>query len=175
MGPRSKPTIHYEAAFEDFLRRKGLPYIAVDEAKKALFAGAKLKSFDFVVYRPEGKNLLVDVKGRKLSEKSTTLQNWTTREDIDDLRQWQEIFGEGFSAIFLFMYHLGTGTDAPIPNLRNDSLKDSFLHHQNWYSTLAISVADYREFMRPRSEAWGTVHLPTKEFRRLAKPFEEWL
>ena len=36
---RHKPVVHYEAAFEDFLRRKGLPYIAVDEAKKALFAG----------------------------------------------------------------------------------------------------------------------------------------
>src|SRR3954468_17088023 len=126
MGPRTKPTIHYEAAFEDFLRRKGLPYIAVDEAKKALFAGAKLKSFDFVVYRPEGKNLLVDVKGRKLAEKSS-LQNWTTREDIYALRQWQEIFGAGFSAIFLFMDHLGTGGDGPIPNLRDAALKDSFL------------------------------------------------
>src|ERR1043165_9765394 len=90
MGPRTKPVIHYEAAFEDYLRRKGLPYVAVDEAKKALVAGAKLKSFDFVVYRPDGKNLLVDVKGRKLSPKkrgTATLQNWTTREDIDDLRQ----------------------------------------------------------------------------------------
>jgi len=101
MGPRSKSVVHYEAAFEDYLRRKGLPYIAVDEAKKALFAGAKLKSFDFVVYRPEGKNLLVDVKGRKLVPGSASLQNWVTREDIDDLRQWQEIFGDGFSAMFI--------------------------------------------------------------------------
>lgn len=101
MGPRSKPSLHYEAAFEDYLRKNGLPYIAVDEAKKALFAGAKLKSFDFVVYRPTGQNLLVDVKGRLCPlRKSTTLQNWTTREDIDDLRQWQEIFGDGFSAVF---------------------------------------------------------------------------
>ena len=52
MGPRSKPVIRYETAFEDYLRRKGLPYIAVDEAKKALFAGAKLKARNSVVYRP---------------------------------------------------------------------------------------------------------------------------
>jgi hypothetical protein len=169
MGPRTKAVIHYEAAFEDFLRKKGLPYIAVDEAKKALFAGAKLKSFDFVVYRPNGKNLLVDVKGRKLNPAaSSSLQNWTTREDIDDLRQWQEIFGDGFSAIFLFMYHWPDRPEAA-------PLKDMFLHHEKWYGTFAISVADYREFMKPRSEAWGTVHLPAKEFRRLAKPFEEWL
>src|SRR5512141_2066258 len=100
MGPRTKESSHYEAAFEDYLRRQGLPYIAVDEAKKALFAGAKLKSFDFVVYRPQGQNLLVDVKGRKLVPAkrggTSAFQNWATREDIDDLRQWQEIFGDGF-------------------------------------------------------------------------------
>ncbi len=168
MGPRTKPAIHYEAAFEDYLRRKGLPYIAVDEAKKALFAGAKLKSFDFVVYRPEGRNLLVDVKGRKVSGTRASLQNWTTREDIDDFRQWQEIFGEGFTAMFLFMYFVpGEPEGSP--------LKDMFLHNEKWYGTLGITITDYREFMRPRSEAWGTVHMPTAEFRRLAKPFEEWL
>src|SRR5262245_13091362 len=168
MGPRTKPVIHYEAAFEDYLRQKGLPYIAVDEAKKALFAGAKLKSFDFVVYRPQGENLLVDVKGRKLSPKNGSLQNWATREDIDDLRQWQEIFGDGFSAMSLFIYpwHVRPET-AP--------LKEMMLYQEKWYGTLGISVSDYREFMRPRSEAWGTVHLPSKEFRRLARPFEEWL
>jgi hypothetical protein len=168
MGPRSKPVMHYEAAFEDYLRRNGLPYIAVDEAKKALFAGAKLKSFDFVVYRPEGKNLLVDVKGRKLAPARPSLQNWTTREDIDDLRQWQDIFGTGFSAMFLFMYHWPASPEtAPLP--------DMFLHNDHWYATLGISIADYREHMKPRSEAWGTVHLPTATFRQLAKPFDHWL
>ena len=166
MGPRTKPVMHYEAAFEDYLRQKGLPYIAVDEAKRALFAGAKLKSFDFVVYRPEGKNLLVDVKGRKLS--SPSLQNWTTREDIDDLRQWQDIFGDGFTAMFLFMFHW------PKPP-EQAPLKDLILHNEKWYGMMGISVADYREHMKARSEAWGTVHLPAKDFRRLAKPFDEWL
>jgi hypothetical protein len=50
-----------------------------------------------------------------------------------------------------------------------------FLYNDQWYGMLAISVADYREFMKPRSQAWGTVHLATKDFRRLARPFEEWL
>ena len=55
----------YEACFEDYLRTAGVPYVAVDEAKKALFAGVRLKSFDFVVYSASGANLLVDVKGRR--------------------------------------------------------------------------------------------------------------
>ena len=49
-------TVHYEAAFEGYLRHRAIPYVAIDEAKRALFANAKLKSFDFVVYsktRPE--------------------------------------------------------------------------------------------------------------------------
>lgn len=168
MGPRSKPSAHYEAAFEDFLRRKGLPYIAVDEAKKSLFADAKLKSFDFAVYRPTGKNLLVDVKGRACRSGTTSLQNWTTREDIDDLRQWQDLFGEGFLAIFLFVYHW---PDRP----ETAPFKDMFQFQERWYGMLGITVHDYREAMKARSESWGTVHMPMADFRRLAKPFEEWL
>ena len=110
----------------------------------------------------------MDVKGRKLLPERPTLQNWTTREDIDDLREWEEIFGTGFSAIFLFMYAWG-GRPEESP------LAEMFLHKDQWYGTLAVSVRDYREAMKVRSAAWGTVHLPTKEFRRLAKPFEEWL
>lgn len=168
MGPRTKATLHYESAFEDYLRRKGLPYVAVDEAKKALFAGAKLKSFDFVVYRPNGANLLVDVKGRKCSGGKSSLQNWVTREDIDDLRQWQDIFGEGFSAVFVFVYYWpGRPETAPFEEL--------FAYNEQWYATLGVSVGEYREHMKARSEKWGTVHLPAKEFRRMAKPFEAWL
>src|SRR2546423_987338 len=63
-------TVHYEAAFEAFLRERGIPYVAVDEAKKALFANAKLKSFDFVVYSKNGPNLLVDVKGRQCRDRT---------------------------------------------------------------------------------------------------------
>ncbi|MGC8552345.1 MAG: HYExAFE family protein [Phycisphaerae bacterium] len=170
MGPRSKRSSHYEAAFEDLLRKKGLPYIAVDEAKRALFSGAKLKSFDFVVYRPGGKNLLVDVKGRACQNRKGTvaLPNWATREDIDDLRQWQEIFGDGFTAMFLFLYQW---PDEP----EKSPFKDIFQFQDRWYSALAITVSDYRSAMKARSQAWGTVHLPTAEFKRLAKPFDEYL
>jgi hypothetical protein len=71
---------HYELAFEEYLRARRIPYVAVDEAKKALLpdgrlfcedhAGpeptrAALKSFDFVLYG-QGSNLLVEIKGRRL-------------------------------------------------------------------------------------------------------------
>lgn len=76
----------FREVVERFLRDNGVPYINVDEAKKALFAGAKLRSFHFVVYRPSGKNWLL----------------WAAhmRKDArEDLKQWVEIFGDGFMAV----------------------------------------------------------------------------
>ncbi len=165
MGPRSKKTSHYEAAFEEYLRHHGLPYIAVDEAKRSLFGTAKLKSFDFVVYRPSGSNLLVDVKVRTAGP-GKALANWVTRRDIDDLRQWKDIFGDGFQAIFVFMYcwH-GPSDQAPFTDL--------FCHDENWYSMLAVSLSDYRAVMRLRSESWGTVSVSADEFKKIAKPLEQ--
>ncbi len=61
----SKASAHYEAALGDYLRSRGVPYVAVDEARRSVFAGAKIKSFDFIVYPPTGPSWLVDVKGRK--------------------------------------------------------------------------------------------------------------
>src|SRR5438477_9491595 len=75
---------HYERAFEGFLGPRRIPYVAVDEARKALVpnrveglpgaggvdpAGA-LKSFDFVIYGDSGVNLLVDIKGRRVGSRT---------------------------------------------------------------------------------------------------------
>src|SRR6059058_1892979 len=101
-------SVHYEAAFEAFLRDKGIPYVAVDEAKKALFANAKLKSFDFIVYSKNGPNLLIDVKGRQSRERSKSngraFESWTNERDVTDLLQWEQVFGEGFRAVLAFVY-----------------------------------------------------------------------
>src|SRR3954467_14324865 len=99
-------SIHYEAAFEAFLREKGIPCVAVDEAKRALFATAKLKSFDFVVYSKAGPNLLVDVKGRSCRKRATRagFETWSTERDVTDLTQWAQVFGDGFNAVLMFLY-----------------------------------------------------------------------
>src|SRR5688500_20282944 len=106
--------VHYEAAFEAFLRHKGVPYIPVDEAKKALFATAKLKSFDFVVYSKNGPNLLIDVKGRLLRDRAAKrgFETWTTERDVEDLTQWERGFGDGCSAVFSFVSWIGPATTA---------------------------------------------------------------
>ena len=38
--PMADRMVHYEAAFEHYLRERGIPYVAVDEAKKAMFSNA---------------------------------------------------------------------------------------------------------------------------------------
>jgi len=71
---------------ERFLRDNGVPYISVDEAKKVLFSGGRLRSFHFVVYRNSGQNWLLYAAGLR-------------RESREDLVQWESVFGPGFVAI----------------------------------------------------------------------------
>jgi hypothetical protein len=75
--------VHYEAAFEDYLRRRGWPYIPIDEQRRASLAEARVKSFDFVVYPPGRAAWLCDVKGRKFPYEGKGgrrfWENWVTR------------------------------------------------------------------------------------------------
>ena len=57
---------HYEAAFEAYLRSRGVPYVAVDEARRSLLADfSSIKSLDYIVSAPGETTWLVDVKGRR--------------------------------------------------------------------------------------------------------------
>jgi hypothetical protein len=161
--------IHYEAAFEDYLRSKGLPYVAVDEAKKAIFAGASVKSFDFLVYSSSGPNLLVDVKGRKFPDStpggkgktSRAWENWITRQDIDGLQEWQKVFGPDFRATLVFAYWL-QGPPQRCP------FADVHLFRQKHYAFVAVSLPDYVGAARPRSAKWQTMSVPSAAFARMA-------
>jgi hypothetical protein len=72
---------------EGMLRGAGVPYIVVEEAKKALFGGQKLASFDFVIYCRDMPNWLMCCGERR-------------KEKVADMRQWRDIFGDGFKVIF---------------------------------------------------------------------------
>jgi len=163
---------HYDRAFEHFLRSNGIPYVAVDEAKRALSAGASklpLKSFDFVVYAEGKPNLLIDVKGRKhAGTTGKQLQNWVTRDDVTSMQKWSAIFGEGFEPAFAFLFWC----DSPPP----DALfLDVFEFGERWYAVLATRLADYTPTMRERSAKWDTVSIPAREFDRIAVPLNDLL
>ena len=162
-------TVIYEACFEDYLRSAGIPYVAVDEAKKALFAGVQLKSFDFVVYSRAGPNLLVDVKGRQFPYPGgRRWENWATRDDLDSLARWEEVFGSGFAGLLVFCYHLLGGTEAErfevVHAFRGES-----------YGLVAVYRSAYMDACRTRSRAWGTVSVPTATFRAMARPINVYL
>ena len=161
-------TVHYEAAFEAFLRDRGIPYVAVDEAKKALFANARLKSFDFVVYSKKGPNLLIDVKGRSCRNRTVRagFETWATEQGVNDLMQWEQVFGEGFKAVLMFIYWIEPPLNAG---------EGMFQHRDRWYMVMGIDLAEYRSRMRRRSAKWETVCLPAQEFRTLARPLENWV
>ena len=69
---------HYERAFESWLRDNHIKYVAVDEQKRATFARSRIKSFDFLLYPPNGQIIIAEVKGR--SFKGTSLVNLTGLE-----------------------------------------------------------------------------------------------
>ncbi len=166
MGQRR---FHYDRAFEHYLRAKAIPYVSVDEARKALHGYVSLKSFDFVVYGADGRNLLVDVKGRKHGGRSTRqLDNWVTEDDVTCLTEWQKIFGKGFRGALVFLYWC----DEQPP----DALfHEIFEFGGRWYAVLAAEVDAYREHMKQRSPKWQTMHVPAEAWQTISRPLVEML
>jgi hypothetical protein len=183
---------HYERAFEEYLRSRRIPYVSVDEARKALVPagapggggatdGESLKSFDFVIYG-DGTNLLVDIKGRKVADRAQgaregadgdlfkmrarrlRLESWVTEEDVASLRRWQGLFGPAFEACFVFVYWCdGQPPDA--------LFQEIFESRGRWYALRSVTLEAYAAAMKPRSAKWRTVDVPTAAFERLSHPF----
>lgn len=167
MAKRDNP---YEAAFENFLRARNVPYVAVDEARRTLTPDASLKSLDFIVSSRSGVNLLVDVKGRRFPSggerpggQRRYWKNWSKLEDLHSLLEWENVFGEGFRSVFVFAYDV-TGAKAPVPNDQMFRCRDA------WYGFVAIGRAQYAAHAKPISKSWDTVAMPVGLFQRLAVP-----
>lgn len=165
---------HYEAAFEAYLRARGVAFVAVDEAKRSLLAGGPVKSLDFIVVGPDDAKLVVDVKGRRFpggtaEHPRKVWQNWVEEDDVDGLLRWAAHFGPDFRGVLAFAYHVLPHVALP------DNTPDTFAFRGDTYLMRAVDAADYREAMTPRSRRWRTVHLPAATFRRLVRPFSELL
>lgn len=188
--------VHYERAFEAYLRARRIPYIAVDEARRTLLPDSRsirflndgddpavgggrggLKSFDFVVYG-EGMNLLVDIKGRRVPVTrsgacSSRLESWVTDDDVESLARWEALFNGGAPAGHaaggyegVFVFIYGCQQQPP------DALFQEVMEHGGlWYVLRSVTLADYRSAMKRRSPRWRTVDLPARAFERLSEPF----
>lgn len=179
---------HYEHAFEAYLRARRIPYVAVDEARKALLpdshqlrlaapagggAGIRqaLKSFDFVIYG-QGSNVLVEIKGRRVARRAGKtggaavgrLETWVTQDDVESLQAWQQLFGPAFFAAFVFVYWCD---EQPPDGLFQEIFED----RERWYAMRAVRLEEYLRAMRVRSPRWRTVHIPPDAFERISQPF----
>lgn len=161
---------HYDAAFEAYLVATGRPFVAIDETRRAQLADVSLKSMDFIVDGGEHR-LLLDIKGRRFptgGNTGTRWECWADADDVESLLRWEQVFGNHFRAAFVFAYEIVD------PHWYA-------WHPQRWeyagrtYAFYAVWVRDYAEVMRQRSPRWETVALPTRDYARLRRPWEEFL
>ena len=180
---------HYEAAFEAYLRQLGVPYIAVDETQRSLLgsvpehtAPASLKSIDFLVSprrisppldpeqighsSGEATGWLVDVKGRRFPTGSSYWKNWSTGDELLSLAAWEQLLGPRLAGLLVFAYNV-VGDRAPL------APEELFVFRGGLYGFVGIRLAHYASWSKPLSKRWGTVTMPTEQFRSLARPVRE--
>lgn len=175
---------HYEAAFEAYLRAQQVPYVAVDEARRALWGDESLKSLDFIVSTPSQatddpaqsdsqapqRKWLVDVKGRRFPSgaQKQYWKNWSTQDDLTSLAKWQRLFGGEFASLFVFGYHV-LDRKLPVPE------EELFEYQGERYGFVGILLEDYAYHARLISPRWETVAMPCEQFRNLSRPMSEFL
>jgi hypothetical protein len=158
---------HYERAFEAYLRQRRVAYVAVDETRRSLLGDGSLKSLDFIISTPLGVRWLVDVKGRRFpsGRRRAYWKNWSTRDDLVSLRRWEQKFGDDFRGLFVFAYNV-RGDRAPLP------AEELFAWRDRVYGFVAIPLVEYARHARVLSPRWGTVRMPVRRFRELARPMQ---
>jgi len=165
--PMASSSNHYEQVFENWLIDNRIGYVPVDQAKRAVFARSKIKSFDFLIYPRDGRSeiILAEVKGRKFSGASlknlTGLQCWVTADDISGLARWEKVFGQGYVGAFVFAYQFEK-IDVELDG------RQVYDFGGRRYLFLSVRLEDYRTFMTLRSPKWQTLSLPAENFRASA-------
>lgn len=164
---------HYEAAFATWLSRRGIPYLPIDEHARPLADTAaggvlnrrrsSLKSPDFLVGSFGPRYWLVDIKGRRFPTGASYWKNWSTRDELESLAVWEELLGPQFCSLLVFAYNV-VGDVAPLP------AEELFEHRGSLYAFVGIRLDHYTTWSRPLSARWGTVAVPTSQFRALAQP-----
>jgi hypothetical protein len=163
---------HYERAFENWLIDNRIEYESVDEHKRTAFGHSDVKSFDFLLYPPNGPAVIAEVKGRRFKgtslAKMAGFECWVTIEDVEGLTRWQRVFGARHQAIFAFVYKT--------ENIDVDfNGTNYFDFDSNRYLFFCIKLEDYRRHMKRRSPKWQTVTLPADKFRQCAVQLSEFI
>lgn len=190
---------HYELAFEDFLRSSRIPYVAVDEAKKALLPDnasprlecasdgerpTSVKSFDFVIYG-DTQNLLLEVKGRRISPRALAAARTGMQADPrtgartaprSRLESW--VTQDDVVSLATWGRLFGQGFEPAFvfvywcEEQPPDALfQEIFENRGRWYALRCVLLSDYRANMKVRSPRWRTVHIASSRFEQISQPF----
>jgi len=156
---------HYERAFANFLTDNHIQYVAVDEQKRAALGKSNIKSFDYLLYPHNQQVIIAEIKGRRFKgtsfAKLAGFECWVTADDVEGLANWQQIFGQGHIAVFVFAYCM--------KNIDVDfNGRQIYEFDGNKYIFFAVRLDDYRKAMVLRSPKWQTVTLPADKFRQCA-------
>jgi len=166
---------HYELAFEAYLAKRGTPCVAIEDVKHFAKRRTGTKIFDYIVYPSGGKACLVDVKGRKSTatdaQTDCRQKNWVTRADIEGLTEWQKVFGEDYSAQFVFAYWLTKRPCSPVGGAQEE-MPPSFGFAGRQYSFWLVPLADYARHQQRLSKRWDTISIPREVFRRISRRLE---
>jgi hypothetical protein len=158
---------HYEDVFESWLIDNRVQYVAVDQHKRTAFARNRIKSFDFLLYPAKARSeiIIAEIKGRVFRGTSLTklagLQSWVTIDDVRSLIRWEQVFGKGYVAAFIFAYRF-ENVDVECDG------REVYDFDRQKYFFLSIRLDDYRSYMTVRSPKWQTVSLPADCFRNYA-------
>jgi hypothetical protein len=165
---------HYELAFEAYLDRRGIAYVAVEEVRRFGAKDTGVKAFDYIVYPTGSKACLVDLKGRKspisVPAKECRQKNWVTRADITGLLSWEQVFGPEYEAVFVFSYWLAAGKVSAVASAERQGDGDRFSFAGRPYSFWLVPVSAYSARAKRLSVRWDTVSVPREVFRQMSRP-----
>ena len=136
-----------------------------DEHQRIGTARQTVKNFDFLLYAPLGRRIMVEVKGRTFAGTSLAglkgLECWVTRDDVRGLGAWAKALGPGHEAAFVFAYRAAR-IDVDFDG------RDVLCLGPDRYVFFCIRLEDYRRHMKERSVRWQTVTLSANHFRACA-------
>ncbi|MGH9922512.1 MAG: HYExAFE family protein [Nitrososphaerales archaeon] len=162
----------YENMFEALLREKQLPYIAINEAKRAVVNNKRIKSFDFIVSSKNGV-FLIDIKGKQFPygkglRETDYWENWIHDDDLDGLELWERIFRSNTAkGLLVFPYKIKFEKHI-------NEFRCKFKFKNYWYGLVAVTPKEYRNNSKIRSSK-GQVHaiyISRKLFPKVARPLD---
>lgn len=159
VGKKSTP---YESAFEEFLRKHEILYIATDETRRPIYGGGKIKNFDFIVSSFKGK-YMIDVKGRRFGVKPWA--NWIHFADIEGMKTWSMLLPD-LNPLFVYIYLLDAKS--------SEKFQDKFSYKGNEYGFVGITFEEFYQNMKrvgkEKKKGIGGIGIIGKRFREIIKP-----